>query len=832
MEYDTLKTSGASLNSLTVSSSSVDTRIVLNITTSDNKLPKGFNLKPYLSFVGNGETYLMNTEYLTISSLSSDHRIKDDGSAVATIVVSYKIPAGTYAVTLNICGESVSVTYIKQSSSQKGLTIKFNNNDLVFSNNNQHIQSNILFGRAYNKIELEDYEGNYSNYYNYYLDSYTLSSNATMTVSASKSLSADIIYNFDANTSISYKKTTYTITYVVRAEDGSENTYYHDLVELDPFVTNDIYGSVFGDGLPIQNINTTFSLDSNHDNQSLVTFERGSGLYYRIKYDTTNIYTLGSDIEYEAEETTADTDIKGIATFNKEYRGISVDVNDNCDAGTYSFVYRYTNKQYWDITINNGNIVLDTPTTVSYTFPRLVVVKTYSTDATLHSMYLIDAYKAYSTSSTAMTATKVLRPISGTEEGEEAIEATEQYYQELINNSSSPINVGRDKIDYMNDGQTDYSDVLYKDYFAVGAVSNAQLSNYATTFDINNYGLMFQTTTLEKLTHYGKGVQTDTDMEVLTNHDTTFLYVPFTYVSDGKTKNKVFLIELDTTTKTLTNVYEDKEVPTSQNVLTTFNRSLDDIRKLKLDDNSMMPTITISGVTYTLSRVVGDKTNNPSLYMDYIGNPLDNHFWYVSYVVFSEDYVRSTRLDYIKFYHIALIDLTNNVYFDITVITPNDSIYANMDDLYFTLKGYRYTSEGNTVVEQIDNVSTYVGNKVEIEGNKLQFTVLYSIQLMPSAYYLFYLDLPGGYECEATINADKVNTNDYLNHLEDYYEADSNRPDPYLPPSSIVVQRVGVNIEVKASTGSEQSYWAITTSSMYVRNATLKNSKLPVEEDD
>ena len=280
--------------------------------------------------------YDMISEYVILSTISTDHKVKTNGSAVITMTISYRIPDGTYHIKLSICGVSTYVTFIKTASELKVLTIRYNNANVPFDANNE-ATSNIPFGRAYNNIELTDIAETYNSYYHFYLDSYTVSANATVSAAATKSTTPKTYY-FDDETYVTYNITSYVVTYLVTAEDGTTATYKHTLTELDPYVNGADYGDLYGDGDTIETVNTTFSTDD-PTNQTKISFERGFGKYYRIKYDFSNIYTLSDNIVYSCEETTA-SDLAGIATLNLEYRGISADVNDDCDAGIYSFIYK------------------------------------------------------------------------------------------------------------------------------------------------------------------------------------------------------------------------------------------------------------------------------------------------------------------------------------------------------------------------------------------------------------------------------------------------------------------------------------------------------------
>ena len=822
MEYNTTKTTGTTdATHLTVSTGTADKQVVLNITSNNDKLPKGFDLKPYLSLTDGTNTYSMDSEYVKISTISTDHKIKDNGTAEATLTISYKLPAGTYQIRLSICGQTKAVEYKKEASDACDITkIKFNGTELTVA---AAMTSNIKFGRAYNNIELTDIAGTYSDYYNFYLDELVVSENATVTASVAKVLTQKS-YKFDADTTVTYNITSYVVTYIVTAENGIKNkTYTHTLTEYDPYdSTNHKYGNIYKDGVT-DSSNTEFdsTVDDGTRNQTYVSFERGNEAYYRLKYDFSRIYTLSSNIVYSMEETTT-SDLAGVATFNLEYRGISADVNEFCDAGTYSFLYKYKNTQEWGLEPHETDGVFDGTFTktkadsyIEYTFPRLVIEKTYSTDATLHSIVLMDAYTAAATASTVMSINN-LRP---TEEHLVTAEH-EEYYQNLI--TSAPIYVG-DEINYQYTGSTDFSGATYTDYYSVGTVSNAQLSNYAPTFSIESHAMMFQSTTLAKIKNYGSDKQGNaTDASILGDHISTdgsvlFLFLPFTYeeTENNKTvtKTTVFLGKLED--KEITDIYPVDYDGTGSSIA-TLNMTLNEIRAMKLDSTITRPSFTNGGISYTLSDAVGNATNNPSLNMDYIGTPVDDHFWYVSYVVFSEDYIRNTSsYTHIKFYHIALIDHDNNVYFTIKVVTPKDATFTSINDIYITVLGYKTNEEDNTKFDEIV-VGAYVKKAVvDNTNNTITYELKYSIQILPSAYYYFYIDLPGGYVATSEItDSSKANTNQRQDG-EDYADA-------YLPPASIVVQRVPVTITVTTGT-EEDSSWAIATSDIYTRLATLNN---------
>ena len=104
--------------------------------------------------------------------------------------------------------------------------------------------------------------------------------------------------------------------------------------------------------------------------------------------------------------------------------------------------------------------------------------------------------------------------------------------------SNNKINVTSGSIVYNG-----YDADNYQNYYIVGAVSNVNLSSYATTFGIDEYSQIYQYTTLSKITEYGSdNNQTKTDKTVLENTNRVFIYVPYV---DSSNTTKIFLIEID-----------------------------------------------------------------------------------------------------------------------------------------------------------------------------------------------------------------------------------------------------------------------------------------------
>ena len=88
------------------------------------------------------------------------------------------------------------------------------------------------------------------------------------------------------------------------------------------------------------------------------------------------------------------------------------------------------------------------------------------------------------------------------------------------------------------------------------------------------------------------------------------------------------------------------------------------------------------------------------------------------------------------------------------------------------------------------------------------------ISILPSGYYYFYLDLPNGYKVSYEITNGKTNRNDGTS-----YEG------AYLPPSSIVTQRISITFTIEEDT-TTSDIWGVETSEVYSRMA------IEIKEDE
>ena len=96
---------------------------------------------------------------------------------------------------------------------------------------------------------------------------------------------------------------------------------------------------------------------------------------------------------------------------------------------------------------------------------------------------------------------------------------TEEIYKTQFESTTRQIVVSASGIKYNDADATSITD-----YYAIGTVSDADLSYYCPGFEINEYAQIYQYTTLKKLTEYGVGKQTDSDKSILSVHDNMYFY--------------------------------------------------------------------------------------------------------------------------------------------------------------------------------------------------------------------------------------------------------------------------------------------------------------------
>ena len=416
----------------------------------------------------------------------------------------------------------------------------------------------------------------------------------------------------------------YTVTYTITSEDSNTtNTFKHYLIEKDFF--DSTYANLYRDGISQSDSNLytiAFSdgdtqLNDGTNNSSLnydpkkinfiaVAYNRGISPEYRIKYNLSNFYTLG-DINYSYKNSTnANT-----TSITRTYRGLTVSVSDSFEPGVYKYEYVYTSKGTW---INEENA--DIEYSRIYTFPAIYIVKLLSTDALLNRLTFIDSSIVLGNTATVMkTNTSDSTSIIQEKTGSTELDGKEVTYNSLFTSNSREIEIKGKNIVY--GGKSASTDI--SDYYAIGTVSDSDLSYYCPTFGIESHAQIYQYTTLNKLKYYGEN-QTDSDSSILTDHNDIFLYVPF--VSGNEVS--VFLVKLDsngnwkavydTNYNGITNTSDPNY--NASYLIYTYNNSFN--TKAATTENSTVANFTVSGKTYSVSSVTGKTTNNQSLYMDYI----------------------------------------------------------------------------------------------------------------------------------------------------------------------------------------------------------------------
>ena len=739
-----------------------DGTIVLNVTspksgdTTSDKLPAGMDLTPYISIQSLDGTVMSNAFTLNESPV-----VDANGKAVIDMTILVTLPTGTYNIVVDIYGNTETYTFIKNPSTECDMiSFVYEGSDIVssfteVSSGVYSATSSVLYGRAFDYDELINYS---------YLTSLEYSNGATISVSASYTETDGLI--------------TYLITYVVKAEDGSTKTYNHYVTESAPYSSGSPYVSSYIDGevdsTMTKNYSTTMS-----SNEVNFSFHRGDDHTYRVKYNLGGFYILGNaTYSYELAKDYAE----GTVSVSLLTAGLSIEINDSADAGTYTFYYKYISSGDW-----NGTTYYR-----DYDFPAVNVEKLASQDALLDSITFISSATKISTLSTVMYPSSPIRPT-----GDDLVTADgERSYTELsADAANNKINVTSDSIVY-NGYDTD----SYKNYYIVGAVSNVNLSSYAPTFGIDEYAQIYQYTTLSKIKEYGSdNNQTKTDKTILENTNRVFIYVPYV---DSSNNTKIFLVEIN-----MNNGYK---------WLAAYPDSWNGSDATTLSFNTTTHAITDGTTTYTVSDMAGvASSKNQSLYMNYIGNPLtdsdssdsidDSHFWYVSYVVFSEDALVNGT-DKIKFYHVSMIDLENTNYFVFTINAPTT---YQQNSIYLTLT-YNVYDDNNNLFET--RVLSLFANYDSVSGSYKVYIPTYSITLLPRAYYSFTLSLPDGYAANYEVTNGKKNTN-----------SNANEEGKYLPPASLIIQEIDITITIYEVPSTESGIWGIGTSSTSQVNVTEKS---------
>ncbi len=869
-------------------------------------LPDGMDLKSFFNITG-------ETKNLTwaFDLNATNNGIISSNIAYISINVDISMSQGSKAFVLNLYGNTRTINIIKDANRNSLITgFAYDGTDYTSSMNlSRTASSTIPFGRAFNYDELttpyilttdiaidqlktyyiqNGTNGSYSyikvasptiddisTYYeinpDFYLYLFEVSSNATVSITATKEENSET------------GLMTYTVTYVVRSEYGTTTTYTHLLTEHIYFDDGTVFGTLYKDGVAVDGSGlyttdfiydeeeifaSTYSdliYDEDEDNFVAVIFNRGYEPQYRIRYNLSNFY--GDITKYSVTQGEANA---SLSSPQNTYAGITITIDDDQEPGTYLFNYVYTNTGLWEsvsgwvaatsfdpdavyyfnygddeyyspmdeigeeITAENFDDYVDylvmyvsgeDPNyTRTYTFPDLYILKDFATDALFHKLTFLDESIVLGGTASVMLPTTPISAGSNNTDEDSVI-----YSSVFANYSSNQIIINPNSIEYSLSAQ----DASVTDYYTVGTVSDTDLENYAPTIKVEDHAQVFKYTTLTKLATYGAdNGQTVKDSDILSNREDMLLYIPFVTGTGNDKTYEVFLVLLDENLNWL-KVYPrlfngvDDGTKSIYTYSTTFDTS----------DAEADPTLTqftYDGNTYQIADYAGntditsDESKNISLYMDYIGDPLEDHFWYISYVVFSEYYLNKGQTDTnsdgkddlgaVRYYHISIVDASNTVYFDVSLYAPQD---FKLDEIYLTFAEVIYNSQTYIGQRQLscylektlDEEDNYIYGE---EGTDVEGLVLYTLKLsmaaLPAGYFNFYLDLPNGYGAICYTNKD--------NELNTATAPGSSLEGSYLPHTTIIPITVGLRIIVSELTGESSSVWAVNTSDLYTRQIT------------
>ena len=490
--------------------------------------------------------------------------------------------------------------------------------------------------------------------------------------------------------------------------------------------------------------------------------------------------------------------------------------------------------------------------TRTYSFPTLYIYKDFAVDAFIKKLSFLDQKVELGNTASVMLASTPLKP-NDEDQSSATSPATDVMYDDVFKATlGTESGLSPEEIARYTDIKISSSGVEYgtnsaattvSDYYTVGTVSAASLTEYSPTFKIQDNAQIYKYTTKKKLDAYGAGRQTTSDSDVLgervSDDNPMYLYVPFEYNGDMK----VFMVELDTD-------YKWKAVYTYEGgnsglgtLVHQYGTRITTLQATTIDPDTHTSPATFTssqdGKTYNISdlsgttQTTGTSRFNKSLFMDYIGDPLDGHFWYISYVVFSEYFLNYGLTDSnddkvddrgaVRFYHISIIDLSNKVYFNLNVFAPETLPIDT--DIYMTISENIYDDDDNLSSKQI---SAYVTRVLDDKGNVIrnkQGLILYKIetgyklQALPAGYFKFSIDLPNGYG--ATYTADKQNvlsTSSQATHAAD-------EPDTFFPKTTIIPITVGLTVTINELAGGS-TVWAVSTSNLFTRDITGTSTQI------
>ena len=734
---------------------------------------EGLDLKNYF-FVGSStaisSAYANPTYWKFASGVSNNGIVDANGDAYISVDVLQAMPKGDKQFVLRFGGTTSAllkaVKIAKEANNAALITsFGFDGNDLTSSitGSSKSVKSDILFGRAFTYQELTEYESS-----SFYLYDFAISDNATVSITATKSISNGLM--------------SYVVTYVVTAENGTTtNIYKHTLTELSPYTNNEIYADLYREGSAHEPYikafegqpakgTSTLTYSSAQSNYAAVYFNRGEDYQYRIKYRLNNFYITDREANFNASDAT----LANGSSITESYAGLTVSVTASQNPGTYVFNYVYTNTATWDspatyssaasltydssatyyvlidgeyVTAESRGVIVTEEIfemyksqlyvknlddsglyTRTYTFPTLYVIKDYAINALISRLTFLDESIVLGDTATVMAAGHPLIPTK--DDGStysasydqvgsvSANSGVEWKYNDAFNHNTG-ITIKTTEIKY-NSASSDSS---VTDYYALGTVSDSDLTYYSPTFAVDKYAQIYKYTTLNRLISYGEDTP---DKGVLSKHTNRYIYVPFDFTIGSTVTTVVFMVEIEDGTNKWLKVYDTGyDGQDESHLIHTYTTNVSTYTA-KTDESGFI----YEGKEYTLNALAGTtNSENISLYMDYIGNPAEGHFWYISYAVFSEYYLQNGITDVngdgeddlgaVKYYHISIIDATNTIYFEVDIYAATD---FEINEVYLTIAENIY-----------DVTNTYTGSR-QISGYAIQDYEYKEIELTSSTY--------------------------------------------------------------------------------------------------
>ncbi len=755
--------------------------VTLSFETTNPKL-ENVDLTPFITIKNANVSYnyLTNRDdfkkYFSFYTTGFYQVVKKQGDKyVATIKfsVDQSLPYGDYTVSVDI-GTNPNITMTKSANSEAIIEkIEFDHQSITVTDS---MDSTILFGRTFS-----DTDFNIVNEIPDYLTDFKISSNATYTISHEIKYTTNGLRQF-------------VVTYTITAEDEkTTKTYTHTLTEKAPFEGN--YATVYKNGNDSK-INTSEYTYSHENGTYLkatnsldISFTRNEGApSYRIYFNLNNFY-IDSNTKFDLTDVTNPKENQGKSYLISSYAGLTASVTENCELGTYSYQYTYTDAL--------GRV---------FYFPIVNIRKEYSTNSLISNLTFISSNISLGSAYTHINPSHAFVTNENNEDNRTKYhyEENEKYYNGFTNKE---VTISNGAITYNAPANASGTN-----YYVLGTVSDVQLSDYAPTMKTDEYAQIYQYTTPDKLAKYN-GNQTESDTSILKTEGNSifYLYVPFytdtnnNNVEDETDEHVVYLVKMTINNgkKILSTIYNASGV--------SDNDKVGEFPKDSELKNIHNLSFTSNGKTYKVSKSAGSE-GNVSLNMNYIGNPSDGHFWYVSYAVFSESYInKDDDTTSINFYHISIVDLTNNIYFKIKVNT--DSSFEN-SAIYLTVS-YTTYDKGQEVK---NTLSCYaIKPTAKNDDGTYTFTTQYDLAMLPSGYFKFYLELPHGYSVTYTSSK-----NNRLAENDPNYE---NNKGSYLPPSSVVPQQIELTFNVeKTNDNSSNSIWGEGTTSTVTKEAVLKDN--------